>query len=238
MIDGDLGRCRTWHVRRLLLVVIVASSCAHGVPAPSAPSRFEGADACRGSKLEVDAALTRCTVRDAPRPVPSAALRIDVVPPEVTAESGGEPQIAIWVTNATVKPLALDLVVDCDPFEVSTYMADGRTRVDLAEPAECPMEVPANVSEEVACLPGDPVRVTLEPGGRLVKRLAVEAHSHRLSRWRGACVREYGHGFPPGRYLARVKLPFLTEHPSLEVPMIVTKPFEFPQTASGLTGAP
>jgi hypothetical protein len=215
--------CRTGEVGRALAVSVLVLGCAGAkVPSPSAPPT-EGANVCRGSRLDVDAALTRCTVHEAPRPVPSGALRVGVVPSEIEAETGRGASIAISMTNATTKLLILDLVIGCEPFEVSTYAADGRTRVDLSEPVECPRELPAGVSEEVACRPGDPVRVTLEPGGRLVKHLDISAFGHRFARWRGACVRQLGSAFAPGHYVARVRLPILMEPSSVEVQMNVTR---------------
>jgi len=229
--------CRTSEVGRALAVSVLVLGCAHWakVPSPSAPPT-EAANVCRGSRLDVDAALTRCTVRAAPRPVPSGALRVEVVPSEIVAGVGGGASIAISMTNATTKLLSLDLVIGCESFEVSAYTADGRTRVDLSEPIECPRELPAGVPEEVACRPGDPVRVTLEPGGRLVKHLDIPAFGHRFARWRGACVRELGSEFPPGHYVARVRLPLLMDQSSVEVPMTVTKQRQRPQQELSGTG--
>ncbi len=205
------------------------------MPSPAARPT-EGANFCRGPKLDVDAALTRCTVHEAPRPVPPGALRVEVVPSEIEAGAGGGASIAISMTNATTKLLSLDLVIGCEPFEASTYAADGRTRVNLSEPVECPRELPAGVPEEVACPPGDPVRVTLEPGGRLVKHLDIPAFGHRFARWRGACIRQLGSEFAPGQYIARVRLPLLMEPSSVEVPMTVTKQRQRPQREASGTG--
>ena len=94
---------------------------------------------------------------------------------------------------------------------------------------------------DAACRSDDPVRVTLEPGGRLVKRLTLATQSHGLVRWRGACVPEEGMPLEPGRYVARVRLPFPAQpiagapdsapSPSVEVPMEVTPMPMYPQAA-------
>ncbi len=233
-----LGReaCRTGEVGRALAVSVLVLGCAGAkVPSPSAPPT-EGANVCRGSRLDVDAALTRCTVHEAPRPVPPGALRVGVVPSEIEAEADRGASITISMTNVTTKLLSLDLVIGCEPFEVSTYSADGRTRVDLSEPVECSRELPAGASEEVACRPGDPVRVTLEPGGRLIKHLDIPAFGHRFARFGGACVRKPGRGFAPGHYVTRAKLPLLMDEPSVEVPMTVTRERMWLLKAPGRTG--
>jgi hypothetical protein len=210
-------------VGRSLAVSVLVLGCAHGAQVPSPSARpTEGASVCRGARLDVDAALGRCTVHEAPRPVPPGALRVGVVPSEIDAETGRGASITVSMINVTTKLLSLDLVIGCEPFEVSTYSADGRTRVDLSEPVECPRELPAGASEEVACRPGDPVRVTLEPGGRLIKHLDIPAFGHRLARFGGACVRQLGSAFGPGHYVARVRLPILMEPSSVEVQMNVT----------------
>ncbi len=155
---------------------------------------------CRGSDLDIDDLAASCAVHEAPRSLSVTGLLVELVPSQIDVESGGETAIAVQMLNATTRPLTLDLVIGCDDFEISTYAGEGRTRVDVSPTAACS-------GPDVGCRRGDPLRVTLEVGGRLRKRLTFAARVHTYGKWRGACVREEGSSLAPGRYVARVRLP-------------------------------
>jgi hypothetical protein len=131
-------------------------------------------------------------------------MRVELSPAETSVRSGEETTVTVKVTNLTDAPMELDMQLGCT-FEIEAYREGQKERADEEYSEECR---PTGGPTGGICVPGLPVRVTLEAHGSLRMNLAFAA---QLTRWEGEgleCLSYPGRALPPGRYGIRVRLPF------------------------------
>ncbi len=180
----------------------LSSSPAAAVSSASAPS-----DPCRGKDLDADQLAEQCRHDEPAEPRPKDdGLRIELQVPAQGIASAGSGVAVVSFGNVSPGSLVLKLDGICgEPYEVSILGADGR-RVDIEN----------EMGGLGLCdtVPG--IRVELEPGGVLRKRLEV---SGRARRWvpthpeRKKSPLRLGPGspIPPGEYTLQVRLPLYGE---------------------------
>ena len=184
---------------------------AHAVPVNGNATLSSGrADPCRGAKFDADNPDGHCIHHGSGEHVPApTGLRIALAGAPV-ARSGYDAAIVVEMTNTTTEPLPLDVDDSCGTFEGQASNASTNSFE-----SDC-FGVCGNGPEPHV------LRVTLEPGGVVTKkvrfaavqtRVVLDAHEE--------CVTKTAGGLPPGAYDLRVTLPWTDPIP--ENPM-VTRP--------------
>jgi hypothetical protein len=171
-------------------------------------------DPCRGPFFDADQADPRCVHHSLGTQAPApAGLRVALASAPV-ARSGLDAGLVLEMTNASDAPLPLEVDDSCGTFEAQA-----------SNPTTSSFE-----SDCFGVCGGSPdphvLRVTLEPGGVVRKRVKFYAVQTRiLLDDNEECVEKTVGGLPPGSYDLRVTLPWtdpIPEDPAVTRPRVLT----------------
>jgi hypothetical protein len=199
-------------------VTLLVGGCARGVPVNAATlsSGTAAGDACRGMAFDADAADPRClhhgVIEHTP---PASALRVGFASAPV-ARSGYDAGLVLQMQNATDEPLLLDVDDACGTFEAQASNAAANSFE-----SDCFGACGRGPEPHV-------LRVTLEPGGVIRKRVKFFAVQTRLvADDREECVTRTIGGLPPGAYSLQVTLPWtdaIPGDPAVSRPRVIEAP--------------
>jgi hypothetical protein len=190
-----------------LVTAMALASCATPAPSPVPSAMATSSDPCHGIDLDVDRIAKACAhTRPKERAPGPESLRVEFEGPTAPIRSGESGEAVLRFRNVSGKPLAFQLEAMCGgSFGTHVLRADG-SRADVEE----------DVGGLGLCdtVPG--VRVELEPGGILTKRLTIAA---RAQRWvpvdpknpDGPLELVPGSPIAPGTYTLEVRLPLYTD---------------------------
>lgn len=170
-------------------------------PAPSVSVPVEQTPAlarptpCVGAAFAADAPPQECFQSERPAAPMPDALAFSLLE-DAVVKSGSEATFTLVITNVSGAPLPLWLTFGCAAFDAQGENADHRTFE-----SEC----------GGLCGSGDPLVVTLEPNGRVTKKVTLSASMVRIGG--EDCRREELGPLPPGSYTLTVALPWTDPAP-------------------------
>lgn len=180
--------------------VLVAALIGCAAPAPSStvPASVTSSktEPCRGIAFDADNPDPRCLVpHHEIKNVPADALRLRLTQ-SATIRSGQQAQFVLEMQNASGRPLPLEIDDSCGAFE-----AEASNEKATTFESECGGLCGGGPDAKI-------LRVTLEPGGAIRKKVSLTATMRRVVAKGDECTERVTGALPPGTYTLQIPLPW------------------------------